>query len=158
MFHLFKPKKKTTLETKSYLVKKPNYKVIKKLEFGNSRGFRGYKRFHLAVYGDPQCDIDLPALHHDSEGEIGNAKIVLKYVRGDSWGGVLVYADGKKIGTYYESSSPDEEMLIDAILHETIDSVHVRVNDDDHVVKNENDKSVTVSRIRSFLFVRFIDN
>lgn len=141
-----------------HTLKKSNYKVIKELEFENSRGFRGYKRFHLAVYGDPQCDMDLPTLHHDSDGEIGEAKITLRYVRGDSWDGILVYADGKKIGTCYESSNPDGKMLVDAILHETIDSVHVRVNDDGHVVKNENDKSVTVSRIRSFLFVRFIDN
>ena len=141
-----------------HTLKKSNYKVIKELEFENSRGFRGYKRFHLAVYGDPQCDMDLPTLHHDSDGEIGEAKITLRYVRGDSWDGILVYADGKKIGTCYESSNPDGKMLVDAILHETIDSVHVRVNDDGHVVKNENDKSVTVSRIKSFLFVRFIDN
>ena len=159
MFNFLKRRKKVaSLENKSSQ-QKPNYKLINQFEFKNSHGFRGYKRIALVIYNDQQCEEDIPKVIRDSDGEIGNVCIVLKYIVGSGWKGIAVYADGKKIGTFYGREDDDKYYLFDGIINNKVDSVHIRIEDTNCVLSIDDDGHLIPSvRPRVFLFVHLVDS
>lgn len=158
MFNLFKKKEKKSIDqAPKEKPAKPNYKIIKKFEFENSHGFRGYKRVTLSIYNDQQCEKDIPTIVRDDDGEIGNAHIVLMHISGEGWEGISVYANGKKLGTFYKHDD-DKSYIFKAIIQEKIDKVHVRVEDGNNVLStDENGKFVINQRPRCYLFVHIIE-
>lgn len=127
-------------------------------EFENSHSFRGYKMIPLSIYGDPECDKNLPEIKRKPNGEIGEAHISLNYASDGSWEGIVVQVNDKKIGTFYNHEWDGREYLFKAIVNREIDSAHVRIEEGDLAVSvDDNGAYVYTERPKVSLFVHLIE-
>lgn len=159
LFNLFNRKSKTAMTPQNDDSTSKVHTGVER-NFTNSKGFRGYKRIGLSIYGDSICDRDIPKVVRDGDGEIGSLPILLKQTIGDSWEGFNVYVSNLKIGTFYRREDDERlESLYQALLHDHVDSVHVRVEDGNTVIfADKKGKLCTEQRAKSYLFVHLTDN
>ena len=79
------------------------------------------------------------------------------HISGEGWEGIAVYANDKKLGTFYKHDD-DKSYIFKAIIQEKIDKVHVRVEDGNNALStDENGKFVINQRPRCYLFVHIIE-
>ena len=96
-------------------------KLEKQFEFVITKGFRGYKKLYLTVYGNEESEKNN---EHFTGCELSHKTAVFEYYRNESSGFILVYIDGLKIGALF-----DESQIMN-FLNNKIEAIHAHMKEE----------------------------
>jgi len=146
----------------------------KAYKFINSSNFRGFKRYYLITYKQPNVKEGIDALKkpnpkYKEGGEESKYIFDLKQapieIREGTHSGnmpfLLVFANGQQVGNYYVNTDEEKQLLND-FRNGKIEKVFVRVEWREEVVflpdKKGEMKTETEERSRSYLYVKRIED